>query len=216
VGSLSEKDVLRGVNECIAGKGLTVVALASSPRWRGPDTARRKALAGPWPSPTFGRGSFQLSNATLLVYQPQINAWEGTDGLRAAWASSGRDRIQETFGVIWGTARTQVDRVARMVILEGLTLTKATSPRSRITAVAYHAGTPDTARRDRRADDRARSPGSDTGRVRHGEARGGPGELLTPTDHRQRAAGDPVPIDGSPVVRPIPGTAWSGSSTPAR
>ena len=83
-------------------------------------------VADAWPR------EFKLSNATLYVFQPQINTWDGNlVDFRAAVGVMPTGATQETFGVIWGTARTQVDRVARMVTLEGLTLTKSQLPYAR-------------------------------------------------------------------------------------
>ena len=72
--------------------------------------------------PTRGRASVDLANAPVLVYQPQVNKWDGNQlDFRAALAiQAGRARRTETFGVIFATARTQVDKVARTVVFENL------------------------------------------------------------------------------------------------
>ena len=89
-------------------------------------------VADVWPR------EFKLTNATLLVYQPQINSWQGNLlDFRAAVGVKPTGSDQEIFGVIWGTARTQVDRVARMVLLEDLILTKSNFPTLPDNGAAY-------------------------------------------------------------------------------
>src|SRR5262245_38246338 len=79
--------------------------------------------ADPWPR------ELTLSNAKVLVYQPQINSWEGNKlDFRAVLAITPTGTKQEIFGVVFGTARTHVDRVARMVTLEDMKLTKSKFP----------------------------------------------------------------------------------------
>src|SRR5262245_3255858 len=79
--------------------------------------------ADPWPR------EVTLADATLLIYQPQVNAWQGnTLEFRAAVAIKPKSGTQETFGVVWATARTQVDRVSRIVALEDFTVTRSNFP----------------------------------------------------------------------------------------
>src|SRR5262245_26859558 len=77
----------------------------------------------PWPR------QVQLSGATLTVYQPQVESWQGNQlNFRIAVAAKASGSNDESFGVIWGSARTEVDRVARQVTLENLTLTQSNFP----------------------------------------------------------------------------------------
>ena len=77
----------------------------------------------PWPR------QVDLSNATLLVYQPQINKWEGNQlDFRAAVAIQPTGATRETFGTFFATARTQVDRVARTVVLENVAIYRSDFP----------------------------------------------------------------------------------------
>jgi len=77
----------------------------------------------PWPV------QIDLSNATVLVYSPQVNAWDGNAlDFRAAVAVKAAGTGAESFGVVWATARTQVDRVERTVVLEDLKITKRNFP----------------------------------------------------------------------------------------
>ncbi len=77
----------------------------------------------PWPRP------LTLSNANVLVYQPQVTSWDGNViKFRSAVALKATGAKAETFGVIWATARTQVDRVDRMVVFEDLKITRNSFP----------------------------------------------------------------------------------------
>ncbi len=85
--------------------------------------AAAKLPADPWPR------DVTLSNAALLVYQPQVNTWDGNQiDFRAALAIKPKGATDEAFGVIFATARTQVDKVARTVVFENLKITKSDFP----------------------------------------------------------------------------------------
>ena len=65
----------------------------------------------------------------MLVYQPQINKWEANRiDFRSALAIKPTGAKEETFGVIFANARTQVDKVARTVVFEDLKITKTDFP----------------------------------------------------------------------------------------
>src|SRR5947207_15871204 len=88
--------------------------------------------ADPWPR------DISLSNAALLVYQPQVNKWDGNQiDFRAALAIKPTGAKEETFGVMFATARTQVDKVARTVVFENLKVTKSDFPTLPDHGVAY-------------------------------------------------------------------------------
>ncbi|HXX86069.1 MAG TPA: hypothetical protein VEN29_19090 [Casimicrobiaceae bacterium] len=79
--------------------------------------------ADPWPR------DVSLSNAAVLVYQPQVNSWNGNQlDFRAAVAIKPTGAKDETFGVVFATARTEVDKVDRMVVFENLKITKSDFP----------------------------------------------------------------------------------------
>src|SRR5262245_42489385 len=70
-----------------------------------------------------------LSNADALIYQPQIDSWTGNQlAWRVAVALRPSGTKTETFGVLWGTARTEVDRTTRSVSLEDVAITKSNFP----------------------------------------------------------------------------------------
>jgi hypothetical protein len=77
----------------------------------------------PWPV------QIDLGNATVLVYSPQVNSWDGNVlDFRSAVGIKAAGTGAETFGVIWALARTQVDRVTRTVTLEDLRIVKRNFP----------------------------------------------------------------------------------------
>jgi hypothetical protein len=82
-----------------------------------------KLPADPWPR------DISLSNAAVLVYQPQINKWvDNQIEFRSALAIKPTGAKEETFGVVFATARTQVDKTMRTVVFENLKITKSDFP----------------------------------------------------------------------------------------
>ncbi len=102
----------------LLGPTTAVVAQQSTP------AAKAPALpADPWPR------DVSISNAALLIYQPQVNSWvDNKLDFRSAMAIKPTGAKEETFGVVFATARTQVDKVARMVVFENLQITKLDFP----------------------------------------------------------------------------------------
>ena len=79
-----------------------------------------------------------LADGTALIYLPQVNSWEGNRlSFRAAVSVKKAGANDETFGVIWGNARTDVDRVTRMVSLAELSLTQVRFPTVTDNGLAY-------------------------------------------------------------------------------
>jgi hypothetical protein len=77
----------------------------------------------PWPRqvPTTG--------ATIKIYQPQLDTWTGnTLSAYSAVAVKSLTSSDTTYGVIWFTARTEVDKVNRLVTLSDLKVTKLKFP----------------------------------------------------------------------------------------
>jgi hypothetical protein len=99
-----------------------VVALPASAQ--GPAASTASTLpADPWPR------DVSLPNAAVLVYQPQVNSWVGNQlDFRAALAIKPTGAQAETFGVVYATARTQVDKVTRTVVFENLQVSKTDFP----------------------------------------------------------------------------------------
>ena len=77
----------------------------------------------PWPR-RIANGS-----ETLTMYSPQIEKWDGVQmEARAAVSVSNQASPQEDFGVIWLTAKTDVDRENRIVSLKGIQIAKVSFP----------------------------------------------------------------------------------------
>ena len=165
---------------------LTIVAvLAGAAHAQG--TGRPPVPADPWPR------EVKLADATLLLYQPQVNSWAGNIlDFRAAVAVTPTGSKQETFGVVWGTARTHVDRVSRIVTLEDLKLSRSNFPTLPDHGAAYLAALPARLGRAQRtiALDRLQASLAASGTVKPA---GHPGQRHPAADHRQRVARDPGP-----------------------
>jgi hypothetical protein len=86
----------------------------------------------PWPRDA------SLPDAAVLIYQPQVESWNGDQlKFRAAIAIKPTGAKEETFGAIFATARTQVDRVARTVVFSSFTITKHEFPTLPNNGAAY-------------------------------------------------------------------------------
>ncbi len=81
------------------------------------------AAVGAWPRP------IQAGDTVIEVYQPQIDSWQG-HRLEARAALSVKSAASPTlsYGVIWITARTEVDKAQGLVTLEDIKVTKASFP----------------------------------------------------------------------------------------
>src|SRR5256885_12449068 len=104
--------VLPGLAGCTSG----ISALGEPP-------AASDVDVDPWPR--------QLASGdnTFSVFQPQYESWDqGQLSGRAAVAVENQVAPQPTYGVIWFTARTEVDKESRMVTLENLTISKTDFP----------------------------------------------------------------------------------------
>ncbi len=108
----------------------TVAVLTAErlPAQTAPPKPAASAPAGdPWPRKLVtGTGS---SVETILIYQPQLDHWSGiTLEAHAAVSVQAAGAKDPTFGVIWFTARTDVDKVSRVVYLEDLNITRWNFP----------------------------------------------------------------------------------------
>jgi hypothetical protein len=123
------------LSACASQSGSGAASLASPPQG---DIATPQATVpnpDPWPR------TFNLSGATLRVYQPQVEKWEGNQlEFRAAVDATPSNGGTGSFGVIWGAARTEVNRVTRLVTLEDLHLTRSNFPTLADNGAAYRRG----------------------------------------------------------------------------
>ena len=102
---------------------LALLALSSTSFAQAPASGASPLPADPWPR------DLSIPSAAVLVYQPQINTWvDNRIDFRVAVAIKPTGAKDETFGVVFATARTQVDKVERMVVFEDLKITKSDFP----------------------------------------------------------------------------------------
>jgi hypothetical protein len=112
----------------IAASSVALTALITFATYPAAQTAGAPAAASALPAFQWPR-DVSISNAALLVYQPQVNSWvDNKIDLRAAMAIKPTGATEETFGVVFVTARTQVDKVSRMVVFENMQITKLDFP----------------------------------------------------------------------------------------
>src|SRR5262245_59222895 len=99
-----------------------------------PPAAAAKPPPDPWPT------VLDLKNGQVLVYQPQVNSWDGNRiDFRSALAIKPTGATDESFGVIFANARTQVDKVARTVVFQDMKITKTDFPTLPNRGAAYTA-----------------------------------------------------------------------------
>jgi hypothetical protein len=156
----------------------------------------------PWPR------DVTLPSADALIYQPQIDSWSGNAlAWRLAVALRPSGAKDETFGVIWGTARTEVDRTTRSVNLEDVSISRMNFPTLPQNGAAYQADL-QTAIRPALATmalDSLEASLKASGTVKPA------GQPVRNDPPRIIVSYGPallVPIDGAPVFRPIAGTRF--------
>ena len=97
--------------------------LPNAPSAQKSKTHAAKTSESEWPRPmTSGADTF-------LVYQPQVDKWEGDriELYSAVEQKTGKDGAP-TYGVVWFTARTEVDKINRLVTLDNVQLTRVKFP----------------------------------------------------------------------------------------
>ncbi len=98
-----------------------------------PRTAAPNGSEDPWPA-QWPRG-FKTEAHEFTIYQPQIDNWNGAVlGGRAAVNVRDADGKNPTYGVVWFTANTQVDRMERVVTLDDVAATRVKFPANRTDA----------------------------------------------------------------------------------
>ena len=106
---------------------------APQPQFPLPDHPQPQASAGttravqrvdePWPRKA------AHGDETISMYQPQVESWEGdVVHAYAALSVSGKTSKTTKYGVVWFTARTEVDKVNRQVTLADFQITKVKFP----------------------------------------------------------------------------------------
>ena len=72
---------------------------------------------------------FAAGSSSFAVYQPQMEQWEGNQWLgRAAFSVVNGSSGQPLYGVLWFAARTEIDKVNRMVTFSDIKITKVSFP----------------------------------------------------------------------------------------
>jgi len=98
---------------------------STTPATAGPAAAASRGGTGntPWPREATEGGR------TYTVYQPQIEKWDGTRlHARAAVSVESQASPVQHFGVVWFSARADVDKVSRLVALADFRVDKVTFP----------------------------------------------------------------------------------------
>jgi len=97
-------------------------------------TAQTKPADEGWPR------RFALGANSAAVYQPQIEEWSGNSlSARAAIAITETPNKQPLYGVLWFSARAEIDKVNRLVTLSDFKVKKISLPMAGDKAVAFEA-----------------------------------------------------------------------------
>src|SRR5262245_12718164 len=93
-----------------------------------PLPALAQAPPAPAGAPAWPR-QYQSGGIAVTVYQPQLESWKMRD-LSGRAAVSVKDAVspEEHFGVIWFTAKTNVNRAENLVSLDDITITRGNFP----------------------------------------------------------------------------------------
>jgi hypothetical protein len=151
-------------------------------------------------------------NQTFTVYQPQIEKWDGTRlHARAAFSvESGASPLQH-FGVVWFSARADVDKVNRLVALTDFKIDKLTFPSEPDRAADYQKvlerRLPQQA--NRISLDRVQAALAITEAQRSGGANAQPVKNDPPRVIFSTTPAILVLVDGKPVLRQVEGTSMS-------
>src|SRR5262249_11685573 len=107
-------------------------AAAAGPAPAGGPAASRSERNAPWPR------EFSEGGRTYVIYQPQIEKWDGTRlHARAAVSAENAASPIQHFGVAWFSAQANVDKANRLVGLFDFKADKITFPSSPELAADY-------------------------------------------------------------------------------
>src|SRR6185295_4522537 len=96
--------------------------------------AQTKAADEGWPR------RFAVGANSVAIYQPQIEEWSGNNlSARAALAITETQGKQPLYGVLWFSARAEIDKVNRLVTLSDFEVEKLTLPMAPDKAAAFEA-----------------------------------------------------------------------------
>ena len=167
-----------------------------------PANAAAPAASDPWPR------RLVSGKDTFLIYQPQLDSWKNNQlEAHAAVSVQVAGAKDPTFGVIWFSARTDVDKTNRLVYLEDLNITRSSFPSAPEKAAAWvealHELEP-SKRSKAIALDRLEADLGIVAAKTEGEAR--PLQNAPPQVIFSNVPAVLVLIDGQPVFRPQSGT----------
>ena len=156
----------------------------------------------PWPR------TISASDVTLVVYQPQVESWTGNHlAFRAAVGATPAGASHPDYGVVWGSASTEVDRGTRQVALSGLKLERASFPTAPERADAYLGALRTNLSLAGRtvALDRleASLAASGSARPQQVPVKNDPPRILV-----SQTPAVLIPIDGKPELRPVPNSGY--------
>jgi len=173
---------------------------AALPAWAQAPAASASIPADPWPRVV------DLTGAQVLVYQPQINKWADNQlDFRAALALKQDGSKDQAFGVIFATTRTQVDKALRTVVFENLQISKIDFPTLPNRGTNYGPElTKEFASKIRTISlDRLEASLAAAGiKPATVEVNNAPPQVII-----SNSPAILVPIDGAPVLKPVPGNA---------
>jgi len=182
---------------------IALTACAALARAQNADSALQSAVdADPWPR------KVTTPSGDVTIYQPQLDAWKGNAlTFHAAVAIVAHDSAAPVFGVVFASARTAVDKEARMVSLEDMAITGAKFPSRPDSVKAYlrslKTAVPATARTI--SLDRLQANlliATDLATVKKVKVKNAP-----PTVYFSTVPAILVLIDGAPALRPVAGTS---------
>jgi hypothetical protein len=177
-----------------AVSGASLAAHAQAP------AAASSIPADPWPR------VLDLAGAQVLVYQPQINKWVDNQlDFRAALALKLDGSKDQAFGVVFATTRTQIDKNLRTVVFENLQISKLDFPTLPNRGANYGPElTKEFASKVRTmALDKLEASLAAAGiKPATVEVNNAPPQVII-----SNVPAILVPIDGAPVLKPVPGNA---------
>jgi hypothetical protein len=105
-------------------------APAAMPAAATPDPQAQKLA---WPR------KIQEGDSILIIYQPQVETWNGNQisGRAAISVSTTAKEDNANYGVIWFTARTEVDKSDRMVLLQDAKIDRISLPSDKAAEAAF-------------------------------------------------------------------------------
>lgn len=81
---------------------------------------------------------FEEAGRSLTLYQPQVDSWKDNQltaraaiAVKMASSAKAGEKPQEEFGIVWLSARTEVDKVTKLVALNDIKVTKIAFPQHR-------------------------------------------------------------------------------------